>query len=106
MRSGKMRRVIQVQRVASEVNDAGTPQEVWTDHLRLRAELVERTASEFINAQGAGDKALTVFRIRYVENVTNSDRVVFGGQTFNIKEISEIDHMRSLELRCEKIGAD
>lgn len=106
MKSGKLTRVIQVQRVTSSINDFGTPVEVWTDHLRLRAQLVERTATEFINAQGAADKALMVFRTRYVEALTNADRVAFGGQIFNIREISEIDHRKGLELRCEKLGDD
>lgn len=105
MRAGKLTRVIQIERVTSGVNDAGSPVETWAAHLRLRAELVEKSASEFINSQGAADKALIVFRTRFVEDVANSDRVVFGGEFFNIEEISEIDHRKGLEFRCVKTGA-
>lgn len=106
MRAGKLRRVIQVQRMANGVNEFGTPQEVWIDHVKLRAELVERSATEFINDQGAADKALVVFRTRYIDRVTEADRVVFDGQVFNIKQTSEIGLMQGLEIRCEKLGAD
>lgn len=106
MKSGKLRRVIQIQRVTHTVNDSGTPVEAWSDHASLRAELIRQTASEFINAQGAGDLEAIVFRIRFFADVTNEDRVAFNGDSFNIKSIAEIENGRGLEIRCEKLGAD
>lgn len=105
MRSGKLRRVIQIQRVTNTVNDAGTPVETWADHAALRAEVIRQDASEFINSQGAGDLEVIVFRTRFLSDVTNADRVRFGGADFNIKAVAETGNGRGLEIRCERLGA-
>ncbi|WP_164661329.1 phage head closure protein [Tropicibacter sp. Alg240-R139] len=106
MNSGKLRRVIRVQRSTTGANEFGTPTEVWEDHKRLRAEVVERDASEFINAQGAVDVERIVFRTRFVEDVTAKDSILFGSDRSNIREISETGRRTGLELRCAKIGED
>ncbi|SFB82261.1 phage head closure protein [Tropicimonas isoalkanivorans] len=105
MKSGRLRRVIQIQRATNTVNDAGTPVETWADHAHLRAEVIRQEASEFVNAQGAGDVESVVFRTRYFGDVTNADRVRFRGEDFNIKTVAEIEDGRGLEIRCEKLGA-
>lgn len=106
MRAGKMVHTIQVQRFTSLIDEYGTPDETWTSHKYLRAEIIERTATEFINAQGAGDKAVIIFRTRFVDDITNADRVQFESQDYNIKEISRIGRRTGLELRCVKLGDD
>ncbi|WP_127113058.1 phage head closure protein [Shimia sediminis] len=106
MKSGKLRRLIVVQRFTNGVNEYGTPEMVWTDHARLRAEIETRSAAEFINAQGAGDREAIVFRTRFLEGLTGADSVLFAGDRFNIKEVAEIGHRKGLELRCERLGAD
>ena len=100
MRAGKLRNMIRVQRATMGVNDFGTPSPVWTDHLKLRAEVVERSASEFLTGEGAVDEARIVFRTRFVEDVTRADRVAFDGVNWNIRETAEVGRREGLELRC------
>lgn len=104
MRSGKLRRVIAIQRMSNTVNEAGTPVETWTDHASLRAEVIEQSASEFINAQGANDLEAIVFRTRFLAGITSADRVRFRGEDFNIKGVSEVENGRGLEIRCQRLG--
>lgn len=106
MKSGKLVHMIQVQRATTGVNEYGTPVDVWANHKELRAEIVERSASEFINSQGAGDMAVVIFRTRFVTDIKNSDRVWFSDMAFNIVEITPIGRKKGLELRCEKLGDD
>jgi len=106
MRAGKLVHMVQVQRATSGINEYGTPVDAWANLVKLRAEILERTASEFINAQGAGDKAVIVFRTRFVADLNNADRVQFDGQDYNIKEITPIGRKKGLELRCQKLGDD
>ncbi len=101
MKAGRLTRVIEVQRRTDGVNDYGTPSPVWSRHMVLRAELVERTTSEFLTTAGATDAAVVVFRTRHVAGLTTADRVAFDGVTYNVRELAEIGRRRGLEFHCE-----
>ena len=102
MKAGKLVHVIQIQRVTDTVNDAGTPSRDWTSHIRLRAEVVRRSAEEFLTAGGEADEVTIVFRTRYVSDLTCEDRIAFDGDTFDIDEITRIGRRHGLELRCRR----
>jgi SPP1 family predicted phage head-tail adaptor len=106
MMSAKLRRVIRIQRASATVNDAGTPAFAWSDHMTLRAELVRQSTEEFLGDQGARDEAVAIFRTRYVRDVTTRDRVLFQGEAWNIRQISELGSQRGLELRCTRGAVD
>lgn len=100
MKSGKLREAITIQRATSTINDAGTPTDSWVTIARLRAEKVEQSTAEAIRDFGASDEELVVFRARFFGGVTNADRVLWNGQTFNIKQVVPLGHRVGLELRC------
>lgn len=100
MKSGKLTRKIVIQRAQAAVDDYGTPVKAWAPTYTLRAEVVERSTSEFMQAGGATDEALIVFRVRHVLEISNSDQVAFDGKTYQIKEITELGRRKGLELRC------
>lgn len=99
MRAGKLDRSIAIQRETSTVNDYGTPVKVWAEIATVRAEIVQASTEEFIRGWGASDEALTIFRIRWMDGITNADRIVYAGRNHNIKEITEIGRRRGLEIR-------
>ena len=101
MRAGKLINVIRIQRVQNLPNEFGTPTETWADHKRLRAEVIQQSAEEFINSQGANDRETIVFKTRYAQDISAADRVLFRGQSFNIKGLTEIGRRKGLEIRCE-----
>lgn len=101
MRAGKLDRIITVQRFESTVDDYGTPVETWTDVATVRAQKVQASTEEFIEGQGATDDTVIIFRTRWLDGVTNADRVVHDGENFNVMETKEIGRRKGLELRCE-----
>ena len=103
MKAGKLTRVIRIERSTASVNDYGTPTNTWSVAATLRAEVVERSTEEFLRAQGAVEEAAIVFRTRYASGITNADRVSFDGQSWNIREVSEIGRRQGLELRCVEV---
>lgn len=106
MRSGKLSRVIVIERASTIINAAGTPSSVWTDHATLRAEVVRLSTAEVIRGLGgAVDERSLIIRTRFLAGLTNADRVRFDGRTYNIKEAIPIDGDRGLELRAEAIEA-
>lgn len=104
MKAGKLTHIIAIEAATTSVNDAGTPTSEWTTKATLRAELVEQSTEEFLGDGGATDEELAVFRTRYIEGVTNADRVVFEGRPYNIRQLTPLGRRVGLELRCMAQG--
>ena len=102
MKAGKMVHVIEIQRVTTTVNDAGTPTETWAKVATMRAELVERSTEEFLRTAGETSETTIVFRTRFLDGVSDNDRVSFDGNAFDIDEIVTIGRRKGLELRCRR----
>ncbi len=103
MRSGKLDRIITVQRASSAPNDAGTPVETWATVATLRAEVVELGTVEQIT-HGAVDTTGIVFRTRFLAGITNADRIGFDGGTYGLKSVTVLGRNRALELRAEALS--
>lgn len=103
MRAGRLTEMIRLERAETSVNDYGTPATTWTRLAEVRAELIEQTTTEYIRNFGASDEELVIFRARFVEGVTNGDRVIWNGQPFNIKQAAPIGRREGLELRCVRM---
>jgi SPP1 family predicted phage head-tail adaptor len=99
MRAGRLDRSITIQRSTYEVDPAGSPIYTWQDVATVRAEIVQANTEEFIRSYGASDETLVIFRLRYLDGITNADRVIFGGERHDIKDVKEIRRRRGLELR-------
>ena len=52
---------------------------------------------------GASDEEAVIFRIRFVDGVTNADRVVWNGEPFNIRQVTPIGRRKGLDLRCTRL---
>ena len=104
MRAGKLDRVITIQQFTNTVDDDGTPVQTWTDVATVRAQLVQSSTDEYIAARGAVDKAAAIFRIRWLDGITNAVRIVYDGENFNLKETKEIGRREGMELRCEALS--
>lgn len=101
MRAGKMDRSITVQSFTSSVNEYGTPIETWTDVATVRAQIIQSSTEEFLT-NGASDTTSIIFRARHFAGVTTSSQVVYEGETFNVREITEIGRRKGLDLRCDR----
>lgn len=100
IRAARMDRRITIQRYSTIINDAGTPIQTWANMATVWASLIQRSTNEYIRGYGAADEAIIIFRIRWLDDVTNADRVLFEGKALNIKEVTTIDRQQGLELRC------
>lgn len=104
MRAGRLDRTIIIERGAHTVDAAGTPSFTWTTLATLRAERIQSSTDEYLQAQGANAETVMIFRTRFVASVTTADRVLYEGDVFNIREVKELGRRRGLELRTEKDG--
>lgn len=103
MRTGALHHVIELQRASTTLNEAGTPATIWTTLATLRAEIVRQATEEFLGDSGARDETAVVFRTRYLDGVTNADRVLFEGRAYNLREVTPIGRRRGLELRAVEV---
>ncbi|MDS9467946.1 head-tail adaptor protein [Paracoccus sp. MBLB3053] len=100
MRSGTLIETIRIERATTDINDAGTPVEIWGRVAELRAERVDQSTEEFIRGFGASDEELVIFRARNFDGITPKHRLVWKGQPFNIKQVTPIGRRKGVELRC------
>ncbi|QIA23094.1 phage head closure protein [Mesorhizobium sp. AA22] len=103
MRAGRLDREIVIERVTLVDDGTGNQTETWTPLATLRAQLIEASTEEFIRSYGASSETATIFRTRYMAEVTLADRVSYNGQPHNLIEIKEIGRRRGLELRTKRL---
>jgi SPP1 family predicted phage head-tail adaptor len=105
MQSGKMDQRITIQSNTWTVDSYGSPIFTWSDRASVAAQVIQRSTSEFMANYGIADKAIIIFRIRWLDGVNNADRVLFGGRQLQIKEIVALGRREALEIRCEDTAA-
>ena len=99
IRAGKLDRQIVIERQTETVVASGAVLETWAPVATVRAELVQRSADEYLTGYGEAETGNAVFRIRHLAGITTADRVTCDGSTYDIDEIVELGRKRALELR-------
>ena len=105
MYPGKMDQRITIQSNTWTTDGYGTPVYTWTDRATVAAQLIQRGTAEYIASYGIADRAIIIFRVRWLAGVNNTDRVLFEGRVMRIKEIVALGRREALEIRCEDDGA-
>lgn len=103
IRSGNLDREITITRQTETVSESGGVSKVWTPLHTLRAEKVEFTATETLEAFGNANAGQVVFTMRYVDGIKVADRVLCDGVNFEIEAITELGRRHGLELRGVQI---
>lgn len=102
MKAGKLTEILSIERAgAVTVGASGKPTTTWHYVGQVRAEKVEQETVEYIQSYGASDEEIVVFRVHSAGFLT-SDRVVWRGETYNIKQISSRGRTEA-ELRCARV---
>lgn len=104
MKSGRLRRVITLQKAGHTLDQFRVAVPGWTDFATLRAELVAEAAQEAVTSEGASDLEVLTFRTRFMPGVTNAMRLSFRGEGYNLRRVMVIGNDAGLELVAEKIG--
>lgn len=105
MRAGKLDRTVEIQRHTVAVDDYGTQTEGWATVATVRAQVLQSTTEEFLRSFGTTSDIAIIFRIRHVDGLTPTDRVLFAGQAYDLKEVKELGRREGLDLRCALVGS-
>lgn len=103
MRAGKLDRTITISSRTTSTNAAGKATETLVALVDVRAQIISASIEEAYAAFGSETTAPIAFRIRYLGDLTLDHVVSYGGQTFDIVEITEIGRRRGLEIRCKRV---
>ena len=99
MQAGKFKHLIAIERQAETVMATGSVSKSWANIAMIRAEVVQRSATEYLAGYGEAEDGTIIFRIRYRPDLRTRDRIVFEGNAYDLKEVKEIGRRRGLELR-------
>ena len=100
MEAGKLDRFIIVQRKSVTVSATGATSETWANLLAVRAAMLDATADEIAGDFGEAEAKTVVFLVRWNPTpITTGDRILCGGETYDLKEIVEVGRRKGWKLR-------
>lgn len=89
--AGKLNRTVTFERLVETVNPSRSVSKSWTPFLTVRAEVRELRADEITAGFGQAEHDTLAFVVRWHPSpITTGDRVVYGGRTFDIRQIAEL----------------
>jgi SPP1 family predicted phage head-tail adaptor len=103
MKAGRLTETVTIERGAKTTGPGGISTTTWATIATRKAEVIQASTTEFLKPFGEQETASIVFRVRYIADVSTADRLTYGGQHYNIRDVKEIGRRRGLDLRCEKV---
>lgn len=100
----KLNRRIAIERETTTLDQHRRPVKAWTSLVSRRAELVTLSTEDFAKLFGEETKKTLVFRLWFVRDLTTTDRLIYDGAAFDIRDIQELGFREGLEVRCEAVS--
>jgi SPP1 family predicted phage head-tail adaptor len=105
IRAGDLdRRITLRHRAQTTLEPYGEVVDSFQDFATISAAVRQISGREFLSAGAVVAERRAVFTIRYRADVLVTDRVVFAGAPFDIREIREIGRREGLEIHAEAVG--
>lgn len=105
MRAGELRHKIEIQSETGVKDpDSGEIIPGWTTFARVWAEVADLSGREFWDSQQVQSEVSTRVRIRYLDGVKPTMRVIHGSRTLQIEAVIDPDgRRRELQLMAREI---
>lgn len=105
IRAGDLDRRISIQRATlAEDPTFGEMVATWSTVATVSAAVRQVSGREFLSAEVTAAERRAVFVIRYRADVLTTDRVVYLGHPFDIREVREIGRREGLEIHAEAVA--
>jgi SPP1 family predicted phage head-tail adaptor len=105
MRAGSLDRRVELQhRVLGARTARGSQVETYETYATVWARKQDLTGREYFAAQGMNAEGSTKFVIRFREDVLETDRVLFNGRSYNVRNIAELGRREGLELTVSTVA--
>lgn len=98
MKAGKLDRRVTLQTLTVTRDSYGAAIESWTDLDTVWAEVIPLKGREYFTAAQIVAEKMLKFRIRYRTDLTETMRIVYAGQTYDVQYMAEIGRRAGFEL--------
>jgi SPP1 family predicted phage head-tail adaptor len=98
--AGLLDRQITLSHRTLTLNSQGERVPTWTEYATVRAQKIDVSGREYFSAGAMLAQAVFRFRIRFRDDVVETDQVDYDGTKYNINSISELGRRDGLELYC------
>lgn len=105
MRAGNLDRIIEIQRRTTGLDLYGTVIDAWTTVATMRAQLLKNATDDREGERGHTTDATLTFRMYYFASLSLNDRLLYEGQQYEVKQISEIGRRVGMDVTCERVGS-
>jgi SPP1 family predicted phage head-tail adaptor len=102
MRAGKLRDKIEIHSHTSAVDDFGQSVKTYALLKPVWSEALPISANETETGGKYEGRSIFQFTIRYTTGVSNKNRIVFGGQNYEIFEVLNTE-ARNVELKIKAV---
>lgn len=98
MKAGALDRRVTIERYSVTQNAYGEEVESWSPLTTVSAQVIQQSGREFLAADALQASVRVLFRLRWIEGVKGTDRVIYGDRQHNIQEVKELGRREGLEL--------
>ena len=102
MQPGLLRERIELQRPSESRNALGEVSQSWQTYARRWASVLTLRSREALNAQQQGLTVTHKVKLRHVDGLKSTDRIVWRGRALQIVSVLEFEQFTVHELLCEE----
>ena len=102
MQPGLLRERIELQRPSESRNALGEVSQAWQTYASRWASVLTLRSREALNAQQQGLTVTHKVKLRHVDGLKSTDRIVWRGRTLQIISVLEFEQFTVHELLCEE----
>lgn len=102
MQPGLLRERVEIQRAAETRNALGEVSQEWQTLVTRYASVLTLRSREALNAQQTGLTVTHKVKLRHVDGLKSSDRILWRGRTLHIVSVLEFEQFTVHELLCEE----
>lgn len=101
---GELRHRITFQKLVTDTNENGFEMEDWQDYKTVWAAITNLHGREYFEAAAVKAENTVKFKIRYIQNIEPTMRIIFKGKRYNITSIDNIKYANKfIEIKALEV---
>lgn len=101
---GELKHRITFQKLVTDINENGFEMEDWQDYKTVWAAITNLHGREYFEAAAVKAENTVKFKIRYIQNIEPTMRIIFKGKRYNITSIDNIKYANKfIEIKAMEV---
>ena len=102
MKAGKLDRRIRIETKTATLDAYGQETVTWYLLAEVWAEVIPTSGREMIASMQVTPEVMTKFRIRYLDGLKETDRIIYKNDEYEISHIAEMGRTEGMEIMAKK----